>query len=122
MTKKKEPVGLQHVGLERRLVNGLRWQELTAPEKLLYIRLKANHDGSNNGRIRLSYRSMEHEKGCSSSTAISKAIKGLQKKGWIKVRESGGLYRHDNFYELTFKWDFYGVPKPYSKHRNKDKL
>ena len=120
MAKKK---GLQHIGIERRTFKMKQWRSLSAGEKIFYWHVKARYNGSNNGEIELPYRSMKDVKGCSNHRTISRASKGLQKKGWIEITEKGGLYRHNNLYKLTFKYDLYGCESSYliSKHRDKNK-
>lgn len=100
--------GLQHVGLERRTLRESQWRELSGPAKIFYLHLKARFNGSNNGKIKLPYSAMADVQGCCNRHAISKAIKELETKGWIIRKTKGGLYRHENLYKLTFKYDFYG--------------
>lgn len=123
MAKKHKSKGLQHIGIERRTLKQDSWRGLSASAKIFYIHLKGRYNGGNNGQIRLSYRSMRDVKGCSDPRAISKAIKELEKKKWVKIEERGGLYRHNNFYKLTFKHDFYGCDDFHlvSKSRDKNK-
>lgn len=99
--------GLQHVGIERRTLREKYWRELCGPAKIFYLHLKARYNGSNNGKIRLPYSAMKDVKGCSSSRQISQAIKELEQKGWITRKTKGGIYRYENLYKLTFKYDFY---------------
>lgn len=81
------------------------WKELSPAAKILYLYLKAKYNGSNNGSIRLYYSELKDVKGVSSPSTISKAIKEIEKKGWIKRTIYGGLYRHFNDYELSGKYD-----------------
>jgi len=120
MAKKK---GLQHIGIERRTFKMKQWRSLSAAAKIFYLHLKARYNGSNNGEIMLPYSAMKDVKGCSSPRTISRASKELQKKEFIKIEERGGLYRHSNYYKLTFKHDLYGCESDYliSKHRDKNK-
>jgi len=106
--RKRKGGGLQHVGLERRVLNEGHWQGLSAAAKIFYIHLKGRYNGSNNGKIKLTYRSMKAVNGCSSRPTISRAVKELELKGWIKISKKGGLYRYDNLYKLTFEHDLYG--------------
>jgi len=107
MSKKKRPKGLQHIGIERRTLKENHWRGLSAAAKIFYIHLKGRYNGSNNGQIRLSYGAMKGVKGCCNPNAISKAVKELEAKKWIKIEKKGGLFRHNNFYKLTFKYDLY---------------
>ena len=120
MAKKK---GLQHIGIERRTFKMKQWQGLSGAAKIFYWHLKARYNGSNNSEIKLPYRAMKDVVGCSSPKTISRASKELQKKEWIEIEERGGLYRHNNLYKLTFKYDLYGCENSYliSKYRDKNK-
>jgi len=105
---KRKGGGLQHVGLERRALNEDPWQGLSGAAKIFYLHLKGRYNGSNNGNIRLPYSAMKNVKGCCCRYAISKSIKELETKGWIIRKKKGGLYRYDNLFKLTFKFDLYG--------------
>ena len=83
------------------------WKELSSAAKLFYIYLKSKYNGINNGSIKLHYSELKGVKGISSHSTISKAIKELEKKEWIKRTKQGGLYRHINEYELTGNYDEY---------------
>ena len=99
--------GLPHIGLELRALDEAPWQGLSAAAKIFYLQLKSKYNGSNNGKIRISYSKMRSVKGCLTNQTISKAIKELRSKGWIGVEEIGGLHRHYNLYRLTFKYERY---------------
>ena len=99
---------LPHIGLDLRALNKDPWLGLSGPAKIFYIQLKSQFNGSNNGKIRLSYSAMKNVKGCCNRHAISKAIKELESKGWIKIKKKGGLHRYHNLFKLTFKYEFYG--------------
>ncbi len=103
----KRPKGLQHIGIERRTLKEDPWRGLSAAAKIFYIHLKGRYNGANNGEIRLTYAAMRGVKGCCNRHTIARAIKELEKKKWIKREKKGGLYRYNNFYKLTFKYDFY---------------
>lgn len=107
MTKRRKRGGLQHVGLERRTLRKEPWRGLSAAAKIFYVHLKARYNGANNGDIKLPYSAMRGVKGCTTHRTISRAIKELEAKGWIKIKTRGGLYRHNNFYRLTWKHDLY---------------
>jgi len=87
------------------LLRTQEWKELSPAAKLAYLYLKAKFNGSNNGGIRLYYSELRGVKGLSSHSTISKALKELEAKGWIKRTMLGGLYRHYNEFELTGKYD-----------------
>lgn len=123
MTKRLKKKGMHHIGIERRTLKMKQWRSLSAGAKVFYIHLKGRYNGGNNGEIILSYRAMRDVQGCSNPRTISRASKELQKKEWIKITKRGGLYRHNNYYKLTFKYDLYGCESDYliSKHRDKNK-
>ena len=77
------------------------WKRLSASEKLLYIYIKAKYNGSNNGEINLYYSELKGIRGLSSPCTISKSILGLEKGGWIKRTQNGGLFRYKNEFRLT---------------------
>lgn len=91
------------VGLSRNMLKSKEWrQDLRPAEREIYILIKYKFTGSNNGEIMLYYSEIED---MYSSATISKALKGLESKGWIKRTRCGGLYRFKNEYELTGKHD-----------------
>lgn len=85
-----------------RLVKSPAWRELTNTEFRLYVYLKAKHNGYNNGEITLKYSEIED---IMSRKTISKVLKGLIEKGWIKKTQLGGLCRYYCLYELTWRHD-----------------
>jgi len=93
------------VMLPRRMLNDSQWKNLSPAAKLLYIHLKAKYNGINNGSIRLYYSELQGIKGISSPSTISKAIKELEEKRWIRRAKIGGLFRYNNEYQLTGKYD-----------------
>lgn len=105
---RRKPKGLAHVGIERRTLKEEHWQGLSAAAKIFYIHLKGRYNGQNNGNIKLSYGAMSDVIGCCNRHAISKAIKELETKGWIKRTRKGALYRYPNIFKLTWKYDLYG--------------
>jgi len=111
MSKRLRPKGLQHIGIERRTLKQIHWRRLSPGAKIFYIHLKGRYNGANNGDIRLPYSAMRGVQGCSHPKTISVAIKELQDEKWIKIKTKGGLYRHNNYYKLTFNFDLYGCEK-----------
>jgi len=88
--------------VEKSTLKSTAWRELAHTEKIVYIHLKANFNGSNNGRIPFKY---SHMKGIMSPATISKALKGLLGKGWIEKTQYGGMYRYSCLYKLTGNHD-----------------
>ena len=81
------------------------WKELSAAAKIIYLYLRAKHNGSNNGQIRLHYSELRGVKGISSPSTISRAFQELEEKDWIRRTNLGGLYRRINEYGLTGRYD-----------------
>jgi len=96
MPRKKK--GPPFVMLDKRMLRGEPWKELSHTEQIAYIYIKANFNGSNNGEIPLTYSELE---GILGHKTVWKALKGLEQKGWIRKTQHGGLYRYYCLYELT---------------------
>ena len=105
--KKRNKTYGSFVAIPRKMLRSDAWKGLSAASKILYIHLKGKYNGQNNGEIRLYYSELKGVKGCSSPQTVSNASKELQEKGWIKRKKIGGLYRHNNEYELTGEYDGY---------------
>lgn len=83
------------------------WKQLSPSAKILYIHIKAKHNGTNNGDIILPYSELRAVEGFRSPSTASHAVKELVKKGWITKSGNGGLYRTPNRYALTGRYDDY---------------
>ena len=90
------------VMLDKRLLESEEWQKLSHSEMIVYIYLKRNYNGGNNGQIFLKYLELTD---IFAPATISKALKGLINKEWVRKTEHGGLYRYYCLYELTGKYD-----------------
>jgi len=101
---KRKNDGPPFVMLERSLLNGEAWKQLTLHEMIVYIYLKKNYNGHNNGNISLKYKEL-HEIGIKSRATISKSFKGLEEKGWIRQTQPGGLFQCPSLYEITWNYD-----------------
>jgi hypothetical protein len=88
------------------------WKQLSPSAKLVYIYIKARHNGRNNGRISLPYSELETVKGLGSPSTVSSALKELVKKGWIRKTQLGGLFRYRNQYEMTGRYDLNIADRP----------
>jgi hypothetical protein len=93
------------VAIPRRTLNMTEWKELSAAAKLFYIHLKSKYNKQNNGEISFHYSELKGNKGISSPHTISKAIRELEEKRWIKKTQLGGLFRHVNKFQLTGEYD-----------------
>ena len=92
------------VALDRQMLKSKEWREqLTRPERDLYVQLKAKYVGDNNGELCLHYSEI---KDLMAPATICSAFKGLEVKGWIeKDHKIGGDFRFVVYYRLTGKYD-----------------
>ena len=97
--KKKVP---PFVMLERSVLKGNEWQSLRASSRDIYMLLKANYNGGNNGGIKFKY---EEAKNMHSPATISRALKQLITEGWLEKTQHGGLHRYYCLYKLTWSHD-----------------
>lgn len=96
------------IGLAKELLfQRHEWWDLSPAAKNIYMLLKGKYNGSNNGKIRLSYVEIRRLKirGLKSKKSISRAFHELERAGWVKRESIGGLYRHINEYTLTAQFD-----------------
>ena len=103
MSKKKK-YG-HFVRLSKKTLRSEAWKTLSAKAKILYIYIKGKYNGSNNGDIALHYSELNGVEVLRSSSTISNAFRELEQKGWTKRTNYGGMYRIQNRYELTWKYD-----------------
>jgi DNA-binding MarR family transcriptional regulator len=96
--KKADPFVMLDIGM----LHSEEWKKLTHSEMLAYVYLRSNCNGKNNGEIPLTYSKL---KGILASATLSKALKGLEAKKWIKKTTHGGLYRYYCLYKLTGNYD-----------------
>lgn len=90
------------VMVEKTTLQRKEWKELSHTAKLIYIYLKANYNGGNNGQIQFKYHQYKDE---FSPTTISKALKELVSKGWLERAQYGGMFRFYCLYKLSGKYD-----------------
>jgi len=83
------------------------WKQLSPSAKILYIHIKAKHNGTNNGDIVLPYTELRVVEGFRSPSTTSRAFRELETKGWITRAGFGGLFKRPNKYALTGKYDGY---------------
>jgi len=81
------------------------WAELSPAAKVIYIQMKGKYNSNNNGRLRLCYSELRKINGLKCSRSISKGLRELESKEWIKRTKLGGMYGRPNEYELTGKFD-----------------
>ncbi len=93
------------VALPRGMILGPEWKSLSPGARCLYINLKAKFNGANNGEIKLCYSELKDTAGFRSPKSISAGLKELEGAGWIVRTHFGGLYRFQNLYRLTGRFD-----------------
>jgi uncharacterized membrane protein len=97
---RKKKYSPRFVMLEHKTLKGKEWKSLKPSEKLIYIYIKANYNGLNNGEIPFRYSEVEF-----THPTISNALKSLETQGWIEKTKHGGLFRFYCLYKLTGKYD-----------------
>ncbi len=102
MFKKKKRYGPPFVMLEKATLDSKEWKQLSPPEMLVYIYIKKNYNGRNNGAIVLRYSEL---KPIFAPATISKGLKGLAAKGWVERTKFGGICRYTNMFKLTGQHD-----------------
>lgn len=83
------------------------WKQLSSKAKILYLCVKAKHNGTNNGVIHLHYSEMATVRGFGSPSTVAKAFAELVKKGWITKASKKWVDRTTNLYGLTGRYDGY---------------
>ena len=78
------------VALERYLLNSPAWRSLSPPARCTFIELGNLYDGSNNGRIALSARTLAERLPISRATA-TRALNDLADRGFIEPVRIGGF-------------------------------
>lgn len=98
--------------LERYVLNSLEWKALSHVEKLLYIYVKANFNGNNNGEIPFNFsryeRTKENPQGEFTWRTLKKVLGkegSLIQKGWLERQLKGSRRRYKVFFKLTGKVD-----------------
>lgn len=76
------------IGLLVSILNSPHFKNLTGNEIKVFIHLYTSYNGSNNGNLAIPYNKAE-EYGLSRQT-LSRVLKSLEKKGWIKTSRQGG--------------------------------
>ena len=78
------------------------WLDLSNGAKLVYIYIKSEYKGENNGKMTMPYSMLSK---IMSTDTIKRKFNELIDKGWIEKTHSGGLYHNSNRYKLTLKYD-----------------
>jgi hypothetical protein len=78
------------IALERYITASPAWKSLSLAARCAYLELLALYNGSNNGRIALSARTLASRLPISRATA-SRALRELEDRGFIEVTRPGGF-------------------------------
>lgn len=105
-----------YVGMHKEVIFGCsEWAALSAQAKCLYLLLKGKRNpAKNEGKVRLSYREIQKigYMGLKRRATISRSFQELMKASWIKrENEGGGLFGKATIYQLTSKYDEFGMKK-----------
>jgi hypothetical protein len=113
MTHKRDP--RPYVGIHKEVLFGCpEWAALSPRAKCLYLLLKAKRNpAKNDGTVKLTYREILkiHYAGLLRQTRINEGFHELEEKDWIKRVDGGGLFGKATFYQLTGKYDEFGMKK-----------
>lgn len=89
------------------------FKKLSKAAKLAYLSILRFHNPAGSEDIICT-----GEKSLLSKNAWTKACKELEKEGFIKIKEKGGLYRNPNVYQLSNYWRSKEKQRVYGKHRS----
>ena len=82
--------GVQHCRVRHEVLNSPAWRVLGFPAKALYMDLRARLNSTNNGNINAVFSELKH-RGWSSSATLSRALKQLERMGFIAKTRQGGI-------------------------------
>lgn len=87
--KKEDPRG-GHVRLYWDLVDSMAWRCLSPTSKALYVAMRRDLKGTNNGNISATLGDLKH-RGIRSSATLAKGLRELQSLGLIAMTRQGGV-------------------------------
>lgn len=102
MSRKRTKLFIQ---IHHELYDSATWKGMHWYSKLAYLRIKRKYNPRMGEEITVSYEEMKDEM---AKTTFAKAIRELEKRGFIKIESKGGLYRRRNYYTLSNEWRWYG--------------
>lgn len=91
-----------YLGLPHSMTKSDQWAALTNAEVRLLIDIGSQYKGHNNGDLCASFSVMK-ERGWRSKTTLTKALKGLIRKGYLELSRQGHLPNLANLYALTWQ-------------------
>lgn len=106
--KKKKPKSTPFILIEKTLLKSNEWAKLSSIARDLYLELKCNYNGYNNGQLIASYTYIRKKYGYGYGT-ISKGFRELISNDFISQTQRGelaGLFgKKANAYKLTGKYE-----------------
>jgi predicted transcriptional regulator len=93
----------QHLRLYRWFTRTVAWRDLNTVARCAYIELVERYNGTNNGRVALSVRTLAEALHVSPTTA-ARALRSLEEHGFIVTTQRGAFnykVRHASEYRLT---------------------
>ena len=92
------------VAIPWEVIDSKAWVDLTNAARVAYVHMKRQVRSSNSPPVPLSYRKME---AIMNRHTFSSSLKQLEKVGFIKKEQQGGLYRRRNFFRFVDDWKQY---------------
>jgi len=86
----KSWIGIAHSRIPHDVTDGPAWRVLSFSAKALYVDLRAKLRSTNNGNINATLSEMKH-RGWSSPVTLSKALRQLERMGFIAKTRQGGI-------------------------------
>ena len=88
------------MGIKKDILRSSQFRSLTATETKVFTHLYAEYNGSNNGYLALPYNKAKDL--YMTRQRLSRALKGLEEKGWIEKSRQGAKGRL-SFYAVTIE-------------------
>lgn len=105
MSRRKKKRLARFIALAWELVDSEAWKRLSNASRVALVHLKRKVTNPNPGQICLSYNEMEK---IMHRQTFARAIRQLEKFGFIVKEQMGGLYRRRNYFLLSEDWREYG--------------
>lgn len=100
--KKKKTKCAPVVVLRKKDIQEVLLKELTSSALRVYLLMCCNHNGYNNGEIKLTFDETQKKEitGLTKKQTFYRAIKELEDKGLIETIHKGGLYKRASKYRM----------------------
>ncbi|WP_109128974.1 helix-turn-helix domain-containing protein [Aggregatibacter segnis] len=89
------------MGIRKDILKSPHFRSLTGTETKVFLHLYGEYNGSNNGYLALPYNKADEDLNISRQR-LSRALKGLEVKGWIEKSRQGGK-GHLSYYAVTIE-------------------